>query len=109
MVVVLLFASEKDAAEALPLLPGFKADTSKTDVLWRLAQGRKDGEPHDTRTEVDEVKELIERFRTYDPKDHRGPIDGTPFSIDVGPMFHCDFGPALAAAERAKLQLTLLL
>ena len=98
-VVGLLFKSHEDAEKALPLLPGFDFGDNPKTVLYRVASGRKDDDPYDARTEVDEVRDLIERFRVYEPGDHRGPIDGTPFSIDYGPGFHCDFGPALTQLQ----------
>jgi len=105
-VVALVFASAEDAQIGLSFLLGFQV-AEKLNVIWRLVHGRKNGESVDTRTELDEVKELLERFRVYEKNDHRGPIDGTPFSIDYGPRFHLDFTQAIADREVAARQLQL--
>ncbi len=107
MVVGIAFDSTNDAELALTLLPGFALEETQKRSLYRLAYGSKNGDAHDARTEVDEVRDLLERFRVYPPGAHQGPIDGTPYSIDYGPVFHLDFGPAIDAREQAARQLTL--
>lgn len=91
-VCAIVFASTEDTTKALPLFPGFEI---RDKALVRLAQGRKCSDPIDKRTEVDDVKALIEKWRVYPDKAHRGEIDGTPFSIDYGPLFHLDLTQAL--------------
>ena len=91
-VCALVFASTEDATKALPLFPGFQVQDKS---LIRLTQGRRASDPHDKRTDVDDVKALVEKWRIYPGKAHRGEIDGTPFSIDYGPLFHLDLTQAL--------------
>lgn len=91
-VCAIVFASTEDATKALPLFPGFEI---RDKALVRLAQGRKCSDPIDKRTEVDDVKALVEKWRVYPEKAHRGEIDGTPFSIDTGPIFWLDLTQAL--------------
>jgi hypothetical protein len=107
----LLFDSTADAQLALNFLPGFTLGTEDPSTpkrgMYRLAYGRKDGEPFDARTEVDDVRELLEKFRVFPKGAHDGAIDGTPFSIDYGPLFFLDFGPALARMSVEARQLPL--
>ena len=107
----LLFASTADAELALNFLPGFTLGTEDPSTpkrgAYRLAHGHKDGEPFDARTKVDDVCDLMERFRVYPTGAHRCAIDGTPFSIDYGPLFHLDFTAALVEHHDALRQLPL--
>jgi hypothetical protein len=59
------------------------------------------------RSEVDDVKELLEKFRVYHPRDRHEPIDSCSTSISVGPQFHLDFSDAIRAKEIADRQLNL--
>jgi hypothetical protein len=106
MIVGIVFKTPDEAKRALPLFPGFAIQDK---ALVRLARGRKSGEPHDTRTEVDDVKTLIERWRVYPNGAHRGEIDGCPFSIDTGPLFHMHLTQALIDHHDAQRQLQLQL
>lgn len=104
MVVAICFKSQDEAQRALPLFPGF---TIQDKALVRLAHGRKSSDPIDKRTEADDVKALIERWRIYPDKAHRGPIDGCPFSVDTGPLFHLDLTQALIEHHDSLAQLPL--
>lgn len=104
MVVAIVFKSLEEAQRALPLFPGFQVQDK---ALVRLAHGRKSSEPVTTRSEVDDVKDLIERWRVY-PKDaHREPIDSVAFSVDTGPVFYLDLTQALIDHHDSLAQLPL--
>jgi hypothetical protein len=104
MAVAIVFKSSVEAEHALPLFPGFKVHDK---ALVRLARGRSCDDPIDKRTEVDDVKTLIERWRIYPNNAHHGPIDGVPFSIDMGPIFHLDLTRALVDHHDSLAQLSL--
>jgi len=104
MAVAIVFKTPAEAERALPLFPEFKVQDK---ALVRLAHGRRDGDTHDKRTEVDDVKTLIEKWRIYPPGAHEGPIDGVPFSIDMGPIFHLDLTQALIDHHDSLAQLVL--
>ena len=107
MVVGLEFKSEDHARKALAFLPGFAPLAGHPSTLWRLAYGRESHEPELARSEVDDVKELLEKFRVYHPHDRHEPIDSCNTSIDFGPQFHLDFSDAIRAKEIADRQLNL--
>ena len=104
MAVAICFKSSAEAERASVLFPEFKVQDK---ALVRLAHGRRDGDTHDKRTEVDDVKVLIEKWRIYPPGAHEGPIDGVPFSIDMGPIFHLDLTRALVDHHDSLRQLPL--
>jgi hypothetical protein len=107
MAVGLEFASSEHAQAAMEFLPGFAPLDGHPKVLWRLAQGREDLAPVSTRSEVDEVKELLEKFRVYERGDRHEPIDSCNTSIDFGPRFHIDLTQAIRDREFARVQLQL--
>jgi hypothetical protein len=104
MVVAIVFKTPAEAERASVIFPEFKVQDK---ALVRLAHGRRDGDTHDKRTEVDEVKALIEKWRIYPKGAHEGPIDGVPFSIDMGPIFHLDLTRALVDYHDSLRQLSL--
>jgi len=107
MAVGLEFSSPEHAQIALAFLPGFAPLDGHPTVLWRLAMGREDNVPVPTRSEVDEVRDLIEKLRVYHTGDRREPIDSCNTSIDFGPRFHLDFTEAIREREFSRLQLQL--
>ena len=104
MLVGIVFKTPGEAKRASVLFPGFEIQDK---ALVKLARGRIYEDPLDKRTEVDEVKSLIERWRIYPPGAHKGPIDGVPFSIDMGPIFHLDLTRALVDHHDSLRQLPL--
>jgi hypothetical protein len=104
MLVGIVFKTPGEAKRASVLFPGFEIQDK---ALVKLARGRIYEDPLDKRTEVDEVKSLIERWRIYPPGAHEGPIDGVPFSIDMGPIFHLDLTQALIDHHDSLAQLVL--
>lgn len=104
MFIGIVFKSPEEAKRASVLFPAFEIQGK---ALVRLARGRSYTDPLDKRTEVDDVKALIEKWRVYPPGAHDGPIDGVPFSIDTGPLFHLDLTQALIDHYDAQAQLPL--
>lgn len=104
MLVGIVFKSPEEAKRASVLFPGFEVQDK---ALMKLAHGRAHGDPLDKRTDVDDVKALIEKWRIYPKGAHEGPIDGVPFSIDTGPLFHLDLTQALIEHHDAQRQFLL--
>lgn len=104
MIVGIVFKTPEEAKRASVLFPGFEVQNK---ALVMLARGRSYEDPLDKRTEVDNVKALIEKWRIYPKGAHEGPIDGVPFSIDMGPIFHLDLTQALIDHHDAQAQLPL--
>lgn len=102
--VGIIFKSSEDAQRASVLFPGFEVQDK---ALVKLARGRSCNDPIDKRTDADDVKALIEKWRIYPKGAHEGPIDGVPFSIDTGPLFHLDLTQALIEHHDSQRQLHL--
>lgn len=91
-IVGIVLKSANEAQRASALFPGFEVQDK---ALVKIVH----------QPELDELKTKIDRWRIYPNKAHRGPIDGVPFSIDTGPLFHLDLTQALIDRSDAQRQL----
>lgn len=93
-IVGIILKTPDEAQRASVLFPGFEIQDKAIVKLVR-------------QPELDELKLRIDHWRIYPDKAHRGPIDGVPFSIDTGPLFHLDLTQALIDHHNSQKQLQL--